>query len=396
MLIGTAVTARILGPDGRGLLVATISWITLIGTIASSSLGEVSQYLIQSGGRRDWLPGLLGSMLLCAVGLSALAIAMSVVVYWSTAGEFMRNIPFSLFSAALIVVPTLIWEQYARYLMLGIGKIRALNVAQAFAGTAGVTAVLLFVVVLDFGVQGAVFAHVLGGVVLGSITVVLLWRTASFRARAEITTIRQLFSGALKLHMNTIGGLLMAHTNILMLNHFTTGSNVGWYQLGMQLVMAMLIVPQAASMILYSRIADRGPDRAWPEQKRLIIQMFGLLLALSAVAYALAPEIVKLVAGREFARSTDVFRQLLPVLFAMSFAQLMAPQWIGRGIFLPTSILTLGAGLANIALNLVLIPSYGLTGAIWAMNVTYFGVVMVVQSVFAGWVERKSRMVCSS
>lgn len=396
MLIGTAVTARILGPDGRGLLVATISWITLIGTIASLSLGEVSQFLIQSDRRRDWLPGLLGSMLICAIGLSVIAVAISVAAYWSTAGEFMKNIPFSLFSVALIVIPTLIWDQYARYLMLGIGKIRALNIAQAFAGTVGVMALIFFVVVWDLGVRGAVFAQILGGVVLGSITVTLLWRAASFRTKAEIKTVQRLFSGALKLHMNTIGGLLMAHTNILMLNHFATGSDVGWYQLSMQLIMAMLIVPQAASMILYSRIAESGPDRAWPEQKRLILQMFGILLALSAVAYALAPDIVNLVAGQEFARSTDAFRQLLPVLFAMSFAQLMAPQWIGRGIFLPTSILTLGTGLVNIVLNLVLIPSYGLTGAIWAMNISYFGVVMVVQSVFAGWVDRKSRVIFSS
>lgn len=391
----TVATARLLGPDGRGLLVAVISWVTLFATVAGLSLGEVSQYWIQSSGRRDWLPTLLGSMLSCMAGLSVLAVVAAIVFYWSTGGEFMRNVPVSLFAVGLLIVPFLVWEQYARYLLLGAGKVRIFNIAQVLGGTVGIAAVLLFLTVWNLGVSGALFAHLSGVCVLGAVAFASLWRVASFRIKVEIDVVRRLFGGALKLHLNTIGVLLMAHTNILMLNHFSTVREVGWYQFSLQLIMAMLIIPQAASMILFSRVAEIGPDRTWPEQKRLIGQMFGVMTVLSTAAFFAAPEIVTVLAGQEFTPSIKAFRLLLPVLFGMSLAVLMAPQWIGRGIFLPTSILTLCTGVANISLNFILIPSYGMMGAIWAMNISYFAVVVVGQLVFAGWVERKSRAVFS-
>ncbi|UCG17831.1 MAG: oligosaccharide flippase family protein [Phycisphaerales bacterium] len=391
MLAVTVVTARILGPDGRGVLVAVISWMTLFASVASLSLGEVSQYWIQLNRKRNWLPPLLGSMLLCLAGLSLLAAAVAIALYWWSDGALMRNIPASFFAIGMLLIPFIIWEQYARYLLLGVGKITLYNIAQVLGGTVGIVAVVGFLAILKQGVSGALFAHMSGVAVFAVIALVSLLRVTSFRIEIDMAGIRRLLGDAMKLHLNTIGVLLMAHANILMLNHYSSTEEVGWYQFSMQLVMAMLIVPQAGAMILYSRVAENGPDRTWPEQKRLIGQIFAVMMVFSVAAYLLAPELVVLLGGAEFEPSVVVFRQLIPVLFGMSFALLMGPQWIGRGVFLLTSIVTVVTGIVNVCLNLFLIPAHGMMGAVWSMNLSFFLIVVIVQSVFAGWVERKSR-----
>jgi O-antigen/teichoic acid export membrane protein len=176
-----------------------------------------------------------------------------------------------------------------------------------------------------------------------------------------------------------------------MLNHYSTKDQVGWYQLAFQLIVTMLIIPQGAAMIFFSRMAKLGPDRLWPEQKRLGLQVLGVMILLSIVAYYVAPFVIVTLAGPEFEPSVEIFRWLLPATVGMTLAQMMAPQWIGRGIFLLTAILTISSAIVIIGLNSVLIPMYGAMGAVWGMLIAYFGMVVVVQTYFAFWCERKYR-----
>lgn len=388
----TVVTARVLGPEGRGVLVALMSWMTALALVAGLSLGEVSQYWIQLNREKDWLPSLLGSLLLCLAALSPLAIAGSIGLYWWGGGAVMRNIPAPIFAIGMLLLPLVIWEQYARYLLLGAGRVRHYNLALVLGGTAGVVAVVGLAGLFELSISGALFGQITGLGITATIALGSLLRATSFRIEFNLAQIGQLISGALKLHLNTIGVLLMAHANILMLNYYSTPDEVAWYQFSLQLIMGMLIIPQAASMILFSRMAAIGADRIWSEQKRLMGQIFILLMVLASVAYFFAPELIILLGGADFEPSAQIFRHLLPVLFGMSFAQLMTPQWVGRGIFFLTSILTVVTGIANVFLNLYLIPAYGMMGAVWSMNFSFFVIVIIVQSLFAGWVERKSRI----
>ena len=64
-----------------------------------------------------------------------------------------------------------------------------------------------------------------------------------------------------------------------------------------------------------------------------------------------------------FGAATPVFRLLLLGTPCACFNTLMAIQWITRGYFYQVSLITLGTGLLNCALNLILIPAYGAEGA---------------------------------
>jgi O-antigen/teichoic acid export membrane protein len=121
-----------------------------------------------------------------------------------------------------------------------------------------------------------------------------------------------------------------------------------------------------------------------------VIRVMAFLTVLSAAAYFAAPGVV-LLAGDEFIPSVDLFRLLLPVLLGMSLAQLMTNQWIGRGFFLSTTILTLGTALLNILLNYFLIPRFGVNGAVWSMLAAYAGLAMMVQLAFSFWCEKQWR-----
>lgn len=385
------ITARLLGPEGRGVLVIVVAWASLFASFAGLSLGQVSQYRIQLIGRAGWLPGILGVLFFFAGVLSLIACLVAFVVYQATGGAFFAEVPGAVFAVGFLLLPLLIWEEYGSHLLMAADRVRARNVALVTGRTIGIAALIVFLVVLGMGVMGALLAEITALALIAIIGIVVLWRAAGRGISVQWGEVGGMLTGALKLHLNTIGAVLLVQANVVMLGYLATPSDVAWYQLGFQMIAAMLVIPNVASMIVYSRMAELGPDGVWPEQKRLIVQMLGVAAVLSLAMYFLAPSIVHILAGPDFEPSIEVIRALVFAVPAMYLVQLMTPQWIGRGVFLPTSVVTLTTAAANIALNFVLIPDYGIMGAVWAMLAAYLGVAVVVQLCFAVWCEAKYR-----
>ena len=162
-----------------------------------------------------------------------------------------------------------------------------------------------------------------------------------------------------------------------MLNARRGSTETGYYQLGAQLIGVLAILPNVGAMVIFSLISKHGVDAAWRQQAKLIAQVL-VLLSLAAIVLGLsAPVWLPLVASSEFAPTVDVFQLQLIALVLMSVSILMGPQWIGRGYFLRSSVMTIAVGIANVVANLYLIPRYGMFGAAWATIICYLSSVLV-------------------
>src|SRR5437660_8506560 len=65
LLAGTAIlmiTARWLGPEGRGEIAAVTAWVALFGTLGCLSLGQVAIHRATTLRGRPWLGATLGSL----------------------------------------------------------------------------------------------------------------------------------------------------------------------------------------------------------------------------------------------------------------------------------------------------------------------------------------------
>jgi O-antigen/teichoic acid export membrane protein len=389
-LLSLFITARILGPEGQGILAATIAWVRMFASFGGLSLGQVMQHRFQVSKSGNWLPGALGTMLTLCIVVTLLACAVVWVIHGSNNGAFFKGIPSTVLTIGLIMLPFLIWEEYGSSLLILANRLRTYNAAQFIGRTAGLAALVILIVWMDTKVVGAIVAHVSGQAILASVALFALFSMAPSRPFFSAVEAKALLGGSAKLHLNTIGSFLLAQSTILMLSFLATQEEVGWYALAYQTVSVLLIIPQSATLVLYSKMAAAGPDGIWPEQKKIVIRVMASLTVLSAAAYFAAPGVV-LLAGDEFIPSVDLFRLLLPVLLGMSLAQLMTNQWIGRGFFLSTTILTLGTALLNILLNYFLIPRFGVNGAVWSMLAAYAGLAMMVQLAFSFWCEKQWR-----
>ena len=313
------------------------------------------------------------------------------MIYIFTAGKAFGGIKNSLLMFGIIMVPFCIWEQYGSYLLMSIGQLKLYNIAQIAGRTFNVITIVIFVYFIQLGVTGALLATILGQIIISLVGINRLWHFAGSKILIEKSLIRSLLSGAGRLHLNTVGALLLSQVNILLLNYYSTKAVVGLYQFSFQLITIMLVIPQAVSMVLFSKMAGLTPDSLWKSQKKIILQIMGFMILIAILAYWIAPFVILLLAGERFQDSIAIFRQLLPVVVGMSLAHLMTTQWIGRGKFLLASIITIISAVLNIVFGIILIPVYGMQGAVWTSLISFAFFATIVQLVFAVWCDKKSK-----
>ena len=386
-LVTLAITARWLGPEGRGQIVAITMWTSLLATACCMSLGQVALHRSARAEGREWvavaLPALLTATAVCSV--------LGWVAFGTLHGmapDLFGALPMHLLLLGALSLPLLVWEPYASSVLQGLDRLSAYNRWLVLGRSLAVAAIVLFVVGTDLGVAGVLLGNLMGGLLLCLALLVVLLRDIG-EMRAPLAAFASYVGDGAKLHLNALGAFLFGAADLLMLNYFHGANMTGWYQVGVQVLALLLIVPQAVAMVIHGRIGAQGVDAVWAVHVKMIWQTMLLILVLGAVAVAAAPVWVIWLAGADFAPSVIIFAWQVLALPGMCLSVLLAPQWIARGYFWQAAALTLSMGLANLAANLYLIPQFGMYGAAWASAGVYTGVLVGNLGMMI-WCQRRS------
>lgn len=382
------VTARALGPEGRGEFAAAITWATLFSTLGYLSLGQVALHRAGTAEDDRWLGPVLASLVAVTGVVSVLAWAVAAITYAVTDGELYGALPRVVLAAGVAAVPLLVWEQYGSSLLMALDRLSAYNRAQVAGRTVGLVAAVLLLA-LGWGVPGALLGVLLGQAVVAAAGGRMLHRMAGDMFRWDVATTRQLITGGLKLHLNAVGAFLVAHATVLLVQYYRGAVETGYFQTSLQLLSVALLLPQAATMVLYTAVARDGADGAWPVTRRVLFALTGCMTVAAVVGVLLAPSVVPLVLGESFRPAVPVFQILCATLVGQAMSAVMAPQWIGRGLFWQVSLFTVMTGAAALTAGLLLVPRYGMQGAAWVVVGVYTASVLG-NGAFAVWVSRRA------
>jgi O-antigen/teichoic acid export membrane protein len=383
------LTARWLGPQGRGIVVVITTWAALVAGIAHLSIGQVLVHRAANEPGNDWIGSALGAVATVTAIATALGWVAVASLYAILGNRLFDGIPGAAIALGLTALPFLIWEQYGSALLSIVGQLNTYNLAQIVGRSIAFLLVIVTIRLLGWGIYGFLLAFVAGQVIVAGAGVTALARHCDQHVRAGLSAVGALVRDGLKLHLNAIGVLLFSGVDILMLQYFRGPAETAIFQLPMQLFLALLLVPQAAQLSLQSRVSSRGRAQFWGEHRLVLALIIGGMSLVAAALWLLAPWLVTLIGGEEFAASVPVFRILLLGVPWACFNTLMAIQWIIRGYFYQASLITLATGLTNCLLNLILIPSLGPVGAAWAALIGMCAVPFLANGWLAALAQRE-------
>lgn len=388
-LVTLSLTARWLGPDGRGTTAAATAWATLVAGLCHLSIAQV---IVRDAAQRQdgrWAVRQFANLITAGgCGVLVAWVVVAALYRWDARAMF-GQMPALPLVIAMAMVPWMVLETYALTLLPGIGALRTVNVAQLTSR--GVAVVLLTVLVagLRLGVLGAMLATLGGMVAAGAIMLRRFWVEGGNEAVVSGDAMRPLLKGGVLLHLNAVGAILLSNVDVIVVQQHLPPASTGIYQLAVQAAMLPLMLPQAATTVFYGRVTSLGADGAWRHSRRTLLAVLGVVALGCVVAALLAPWVVAILAGAKFAGAVPLFRLLLIGTLAQSFSAMMAPQWIGRGLFRTASFVTLGLGVSTLVALRLAVPRLGMSGAVGVVVGSAL-VTALVNLVFAGWVGRQA------
>ena len=368
-VIVLSITARWLGPAGRGEMSAALVWATLFYIALFFSLNLVAIHELATQFDRGRLGRTLANLVAAAVVGTTVGWLIAAVLYLIRPQIF-GAVRGSVLAVALLMLPFLIWEQYGSALLLSIGRLDVFNRANVIAKTLVLALVVSFFV-LGRGIHFAVAAMVIGQALLALTGTPLILREARSSIAFDAAMLKRMLMSALKLHPSAVATYVAAYAGVLIVNHYMGNVATGHFQLAAQLIEVMLVVPYAANLVIYSRMGEFGVHNIWPYQRRIVTGTLLLMSAAAVVAAILAPWLIALLAGKAFLPSARIFRWLLFGAVTGTLTAVMTTQWIGRGLFIQISLVNITSVVVALVLNFLLTPRIGMNGAIIASVASY-------------------------
>jgi O-antigen/teichoic acid export membrane protein len=355
------LTARLLGPAGKGLLALPGVEAALIVSAFRGLNGATSYFMLNRPvGGRVLLPAAIVSLVFVALG------AIAVVPIAFLAKEHWAAIP------AIIWLPCQAVVNLASGYAIGLKNVRysttitVVNtvVTLAFVGTA-----LFFIQRSPFVAIGAWLA---ANVVVAAIALAsMVLHARRFRGEQSVGVLEfARFSG--KVGVVNLVSLLNYRADLYIVAVMTSPATLGLYTVAVSAAESLLVPTQVASLVTTPHIGSLERTAAARLAARCVRNNLIVAFFVCGALFALAHTIVSLVYGVSFIPSVLPLRILLVGVFALSLSSPLSTYFtikLGR----PEIALWLAAVSAALCIGtaVLLVPRVGMVGAAAASTLAY-------------------------
>lgn len=367
-VITGVLSARILGPQGRGELAAAVIWPSTL--ISLFTLG-VNQAVVYQRGKRIFS---LSETWTAAVVIGICqSLAVIATGYFVLPHLLSRYSPAVLKAAMLMTLaaPAIMIGGYPASLFQGSNDLRRFNKLRILAP--GIYAAGLFTLVL---LRSSNLIYVMGaqvaGFALAAIAAVLVLRKET-RPRFELRpdACKGILAYGARVHLSTVAAYLNQRMDQLLLSLLLPARELGLYAVAVTLAVGIGFVPTAVGNVTLANGANQSAEAA----RRTIARSFRITLLWLLVAglslFVLSPFLISLLFGDKFSGSILACRILVPGIIAAGLNQVLYSGANALGNPVLPSIAE-GVGLLATGLGLyLLVPAWGYVGAAAVSTAAY-------------------------
>jgi O-antigen/teichoic acid export membrane protein len=366
--LGTSVIlARFLGPGGRGTYALLLLVPSLLVTIGGLSIQAAIVYF--SANRKYKLNHIASTSLVSGLCLGVILISIFWVASKTTVfKEFFESSsinPSYLWLMVFAIPLSLLYCFFTR-MLLGREKIAKFNNIRIFWSVLHLGLIVIFLIVMREVILGAVLSYLL--TVIG----------------ATVLFIKESIRYGSKVHLGVIAQFLNYRLDMLLIAHFLSVAEVGCYAVAVGLAERLWMIPGAIGTVLFPRVSAIESARANQLTPKASRNTLFITFILSLGLMVLAKPLIQFLFGGRFLYSVKPLMILLPGIVAFSVCKVLANDLAGRGRPEFNGFAALLSLSINIPLNLLLIPSWGISGAAFASTVAYtmaavFSIIMFVK-----------------
>lgn len=364
LLVGVYI-ARYLGPDSYGVLNYAIGFAFLFSALAHLGLGDIVVRDLVACPKRQG--EILGSATVLRIASGALALAAVAAAAWAMQADATTRLMVVVIAGGVFFEAMSAPSEWFRSQVLARPIFVAGLVGLGIASSLRVAFVLLGKPVAWFAWPMLIDAAITAAFVLafyrrGGGPPLAQWRP-------NVQRMRDLLMRSWPLAVAAGLGVTQQRIDQVMLGEMLGPSEVGWYAAAARLSQLLYFVPVAiATAVFPATIRARETSRElyyWRMQAFFDVMLW-LAIAISLPATLVAQQVIHVLYGDPYAPSAAVLQihiwSIVLAALGIATGNWMIAEGL-TGAILGFSVVSV---LANVLLNLLLIPSYGAVGAAWA------------------------------
>ena len=369
-ILGSVITARYLGPDGRGALSIVLLSLMVLGMVGDFGLGQAMTYIVSK--RRLHARSALAFCVYAALVPGLMIAVLALAVWPVVADTVMQGVTLLTFQVSLLALPAMLFNNLWIRMEMALGRFPVTMAMQSVhaLGILGVTVGVL--IVTDGGLHELVIGTVAVWVVTTLAMAVLSLVRHGIDPRVPRDALAEMRSYALRAYPGGLVNYSTLRFDLFVLNAYSGNAAVGQYSMAVTLTEKLWLIDSAAGQATMPEVIAREPREA-AELTAATSRTIVLAAATLGGALALvAPWVIGFLYGAEFLPAATALRILVPgvVLFAASriLSQYQSGQLGRPGM---ASAVAFAVAAVSLVLYFALVPPYGYIGAAVASSIAY-------------------------
>lgn len=361
------VVARVLGPDGRGLVAALTVPTNLSASLAEMGVRQSTAFHV--GGKHFDARAVVATLLAALPIAALLSVSLSLLYFQLThiaEGDWVTRL------LAVAVVPFTLGIAYVTGVLLGRGNIISFSRASWIPSVTAFIMVCITIWWLGWGVRGVLLGTALGYAAGFCFALFVLSRQVPLGFRLDMTVLGPIQKLGMTYALATLAMLLNYKLMILLLTRLGTLENVGHYAQAAAIAEMLWEVPTMVSNLLFSRAVNASRKEEMSRKILAFLRLALVIVSAGAIVIGIAaPSFFSLVYGARFRESGYLCTLLLPGVVAFVAYRILQTDLHSRGLARYSLMIILPTLAVNTALGVVMIELYGTTGAAIASSTTY-------------------------
>lgn len=363
------ITARFLGPENRGIFALVSTFPASITTLTKFGQAQATIYFIRR--EKEDVSRVASTAVWFGLGTGSVMVALVLLLHEQILSTVLRGVPLWALVAVCPMIPILLMESYLYGVLQATDRFRIYNARLLGESVIALLLMATVLIGLGLGLPGAL------GVSVVLNTVMLLWvfwtihRETPIRLLFDVSLFRRMFRYGMKSHLQIIASHFNFKAGVYLCSWYLTPSEVAFYAIGAKFAEQMMSIPQSLGLAMFPRLAGMATDRVHAMTAAACRQTLAIAV-LAAIALS---------AGGRFAIVT---------LYGVAYEPAAVPLvWISWGIVMMSLYVLLSRDFTardrqvinviaayialggNIALNVWLIPRYGIAGAAIGTSASY-------------------------
>jgi len=365
----SVLTARILGPSGKGTLSVVLLLPTILVHIGSISISNSNIYFL--GKKKYTLNQIFWNSIFIAILCGGICI-ISFFIFNDIFRRLFVNIPINYLRIVVFSVPLGILIPYLFNLFLSMQKIVLYNIVKL---SQPLVFILLFVflsLLFHHNISMAAVSYSCSFFVTSVIGIFLLRKKVILKPEFNSKTLKDTLSFGFKGHLGSIADYLNRRFDIFIISTLLPIEQVGYYAIAVTVTEMLWYIPKSIGSILLNKISLTTIQRESNNFTALVCRNTLFLLTILGLFLLLTNKIIiEIFYGTAYLPSISALLILIPGIIISGIKGLLVSYVTGIGKPIVSTISAFIGLVINIPLNYLLIPIVGIAGAALATTISY-------------------------